>query len=361
MRFLLPLVAVFLAIPANAAWTNAQSMYTEDGVEIGTDSRVFALFAMLNGLGFDDDTERGPAPLHKPLHASARDKARGNLGRGGGAMQALEAVIQKNPVERDRYTAAVLELGPAPNFDDAKATSPLAKAIAGPLRDWYNEEGGAGIQRLITDDAKPTQKKLLPMLDKAVKATTALVRLGDKQDQLLDDSGAQGRVVVVINDLDAHSTIQRETKGDVTYIVVGPSAGDNDDQALATAVVAAYARTLVAREAPKGAKPGSLADSTKLTKAKLDDKTYATELLACAFARQVRGNQQCVASPIASEPVAVDALNVLAPRVDAFSKDTSVLSASVEKLLEAPPPAPPPDEPKKEEPKKEEPKKGKKK
>ena len=333
---------------ARAEWSNAQSMYTEDGVEIGTDARVFALFAMLNGLGYDDDTERGPAPLHRPLHTNARTKARANLGRQGPGMKALELVIGKNPVERDAYVAAVLELGPAPNFDDKAATSPLAKAIAAPMRDWYNEEGGAGILRLVADEAKPTQKRLLPLLDKAVKATTALVRLGDKQDQLLDDSGAVGRVVVIINELDAHSTVQREQKGDVTYVVVGPVAGDADDARIQNAAVTAYARTLVAREAPKGAKPGSLADASKLTAraggAKLDDKAYATELLACAFARQVRGKDaSCVGSPVERDAAFTDALTVLAPRVDAFAKDTAVLSASVETLLAPPPPAPAPE------------------
>src|SRR3954469_21109179 len=114
---------------AHADWSNAQSLYTEDGVEIGVDGRVFAVFAMLNGLGFDDDTQRGPAPLHRPLHASARTKARQNLGRPGPGMKALEAVLDKNPLDASAYAAAALELGPAPNFDEKGATSSLAKAI----------------------------------------------------------------------------------------------------------------------------------------------------------------------------------------------------------------------------------------
>jgi hypothetical protein len=317
----------FVATPAMAQW-QPQSLYTEDGVEVGVDGRVFTLFAMLNALGFDDDSARGPAPVRKPLHAAARTKARQNLGRPGPSLKALDGVLAKNPLERSAYVAAVLELGPAPNFDD-KGASALGKAIAGPMRDWFNEEGGAGILKIVAEEAKPQQKKLLPLLDKAVKQTHALVRLGDKQDQLLDDSGAQGRVSVVLNDLDAHSTLQRVQRGDVTYLVVGPSAGEPDEKGLVTGVVAAVARTLVSREAPKGAKAGGLAG---------EDKNKATELLACGFMQKVRGRDAaCVGSPLESDTASAEALKVLAPRIDAFASDSAVLSASVEKLLEPAP------------------------
>ena len=243
-------VVTFAAAPASAQW-QAQSLYTEDGVEIGVDGRVFTLFAMLNALGFDDDTSRGPPPVRKPLHSSGRAKARQNLGRPGPSLKAMEAVLGKNPLERSAYITAVLELGPAPNFDD-KGAGAVGKSIAGPMRDWFNEEGGAGILKVVAEEAKAKQKKMLPLLDKAVKQTHALVRLGDKQDQLLDDTGAQGRVSVVLNDLDAHGTVQRVQRGDVTYIVVGPAAGEADEKLLVNGVVAAVARTLVVREAAKG-------------------------------------------------------------------------------------------------------------
>lgn len=333
-----------LASEARAQWTNAQSLYTEDGVEVGVDGRVFALFAMLNGVGFDDDSLRGPAPVKKPLHTSARQKARQNLGRPGPALKAFDALLAKNPLDLQAYVAAVLELGPAPNFED-KDASPLAKALAGPMRDWFNEEGGAQILRVVGEEAKPAQKKLLPLLDKAVKGATSVVRLGDAQDQLLDDTGAQGRVVLVLNELDSHGGVQRVQRGDVTYLVAGPPAVEADEAAILDAVVAAYARTLVVREANKSAKAGSLADTAALAPATrtavVDEKGYATELLACAFLRQVRGKDaRCAASPLAADPAAAAALDVLAPRIDAFAKDTTVLGAAIDKLLEAAPAAP---------------------
>src|SRR5689334_864675 len=110
MRSLFVALVLALSAPAaNAQWS-AQNLYTEDGVEIGVDSRIFTLFAMLNGLGFDEDTLRGPAPLHRPQYASGRVKARQNLGRPGPSLKALDAVLAKNPVEKPALIAAVLEL-----------------------------------------------------------------------------------------------------------------------------------------------------------------------------------------------------------------------------------------------------------
>lgn len=348
----LSLAAIVLvgAAPAAAQWSNVQSLYTEDGVEIGVDTRVATMFVMLNGLGFDGDTLLGPLPLERPRHTKARERARQSLGRPGAALKALGAVIDKNPRPRADYLAAALELGAAPNLD-AKAGSSLANAIAGPMRDWLNEEGGAQVVKLVGEELKPEQKRLLPLVDKPVKATTALVRLGDAQDQLLDDSGAQGRVVLVVNELDAHGTLARIQRGEVTAVVMGPSRGAADDEAAINAVVAAYARTLVGRDAAKAAKAGTLVDARqKLSdgaRAAIgDDKAFAAELLACAFLRQVRGaGAVCAGSPLAGEPAADEALAVLAPRIDAFAKDSAALSAGIDKLLEAAPPAAPPPPP----------------
>lgn len=348
---LFALCALSLSAPAVAQWSNVQSLYTEDGVEVGIDSRVATLFVMLNALGFDVDTLVGPAPLERPQHTKARERARASLSRPGAALKALGAVIDKNPKPREEYLAAALELGPAPNFE-IKGGSPLARAIAEPMRDWLNEEGGAQLLKLVGEEVKPAQKKLLPLLDKAVKATTALVRLGDAQDQLLDDTGAQGRVVVVQNELDAHGTLQRVARGEVTFVVAGAPRTAEDDERVVSAAVAAYARTLVGRDAAK-AKPGSLADvrgklSDKAKGALPDDKAFVTELLACAFMRQVRGaSAVCAGSPLAGEAAADEALAVLAPRIDAFAKDSAPLSAAIDKLLEpapAAPAAPPVDE-----------------
>jgi hypothetical protein len=345
MRPIAVIALLLVAPPAAAQWGNAQSLFTEDGVEIGIDGRLSALFAVLNALGYDDDSLRGPLPLRRPQHAQARVRARSSFGRSGGGAKAVDEVLRKNPLELAAYVRAALELGPAPNFEAAKDASPLAKALAEPLREWLNEEGGSQVVRLVAEEAKPAQKKLLPALDKAVKATTGIVRLGDAQDQLLDDSGPSGRVVLVLNELDAHGTLHVAQRGDVSFVVAGPMSGEKDEQAIAHAVTLAYARTLVRREAERVAKPGTLLDVKGKLKAPLDEKELAVELLACAFMRQVRGPAPCIGSPLDGDAAAEEALVVLQPRVDAFAKTSAVLSAAIEQLLEAAAPAPTPEPP----------------
>jgi hypothetical protein len=343
--FVVVMTLVSLAAPARAQWS-AQSLFTEDGVEVGVDARVFALFAMMNGIGFDADERLGPAPLFRPQYSAARAKIRQSLGRRGSSQKALEEVIAKNPQPIGDYLAAALELGPPPSFDAPKGASPLAKAIAGPMGEWFADEGGAGTLRIAAEEVKPTQKRLLPALDKAIKATTKLIRLGDAQDQLLDDSGPQGKVVVVINELDRHGTYQIVTRGDATYVVTGSLEAAHDARVVHAATLA-YARTLVSRDVQKIG-PGTLADGLlgkldERAKGKLsNDKAAAAELLACAFTRKVHAGVQtaCMDSPIAAQ-TGLDAgtHEALAARVDAYAGTTAALSVALPDLLAPIPPA----------------------
>lgn len=343
------LLALFLAAPATAQW-NAQSLFTEDGVEVGLDARVFALFSMFNGIGYDVDDRLGPAPLFRPQYSAARTKIRQNLGRRGSALKALEDVLAKHPLPVEDYVVAALELGPPPSFD-AKGKSPLAQALATPMAEWFGDEGGAGLMRIVAEEVKPTQKRVLPALDKSIKATTKLIRLGDAQDQLLDDSGPQGRVIVVVNELDRHRRLQIVKQGDVTYVVTGALEASSDE-AVVNAATLAYSRTLVWREAQKigvgtlGEVRGKLDDKTKARFE--DEKAVAAELLSCAFMKKVRGAAQCADSPLAGQPGVDEALAALAPRVDAYAGTSAALSAALAELLAPlpppPPAAPPPDE-----------------
>ena len=356
--FVVGLVVAAAAFPARAQWSSA-SVFTEDGVELGVEPRIFALFAILNGAGYDHETIRGPLPLERPKFSATREKLRQNMGRS--TSKELVALIDKHPAPVQDYVAAVLELGPAPRFDDKAATSPLAKALAVPLREWFNEEGGSALLRNANEEARVAQKRLLPGLDAAIKGTTKLVRLGDASDQLLDDTvGATGRVAVVLNDLDAAGTLfVLQAPGSVTGIVTGPSRGTDDDNAVLDAAVFAYAKTLVAAETAKVAAAGTLIEGfTKLAaptrKALVDDKDYARTLLACTVAREIR-KRPVPCGALDKDPEAQAALALMAPRMNSFATTTALLSAAMGDLL-APAPVLPPEptapEPPKEEPKK---------
>jgi hypothetical protein len=327
---------------ANAQWSNA-SVFTEDGVELGVEPRIFALFALMNSVGYDKETVLGPQPLERPLFSAAREKLRQNLGR---STSKDLAELFRTPGSVKTYVDAVLELGPAPRFTVSETASPLARSLAGPLREWFNEEGGAALLRNANEDARATQTRLLPALAQAVGDVTKTVRLGDASDQLLDGGASQGRVAVVLNDLDAHGVLFSVVAADTTGIISGPSRGDGDDVRIVDAATLAYARTVVAGEAEKLATAGTLAEghprllaSTKEHFA--TEKAYARELLACAVARQVRARP--VACPTLEEdPEASAALALMAPRVAAYASTQALLSAAITELLALPAPPPPP-------------------
>jgi hypothetical protein len=370
MRRLLPAaffrltVAAVAAVPfvagaAQAQWSSA-SVFTEDGVELGVEPRIFALFALMNSVGYDKESLFGAGPLERPVYAAAREKLRQNLGRS--SSKELADLFAKNPGTVQDYVDAVLQLGPAPKFDDKAATSPIARALAGPLREWFNEEGGSALLRNANEEARAAQKRLLPPLAKAIGDVTATVRLGDAADQLLDGGGAEGRVAIVLNDLDAHGAFLIVSSGDTTGIVTGPSRGEDDDARVLDAATLAYARTVVAGEAAKAAVAGTLLEGharlTEATKSALPtEKLYARDLLACAVAREVR-TRPVACGALDNDPEAKAALELIAPRMAAYARTTALLSAALGELLAPPPPPPPPPEPP---PPEEEPKRKKKK
>ena len=58
---LILVVAISLSsAPALAQWGSTSSLYTQDGVEVSIDPRVFSVFAMLNALGC-----AGTAPMRR--------------------------------------------------------------------------------------------------------------------------------------------------------------------------------------------------------------------------------------------------------------------------------------------------------
>lgn len=342
------------AAPAAAQWSSA-SVFTDDGVELGIEPRVFAVFALLNEAGYDKETVFGPAPLERPLYTPIREKLRANLSRNSN--KAVADLVAKYPGSVGSYIDAVLELGPAPRFDDKTARSPLAKALAPVLREWFNEEGGGALLRNANAELMEKQKKLLPTVNKAIKAANGIVRLGDASDQLLDDAGAQGRVALAMNELDAHGVLSVHVAGDTTGIFVGPFAGESDEKAAVDAVVFHFAQTLVVGEVARVDAAGTLLAghervSPATKKAFASPKDWGRGLLGCAVAREVLA-RAATCHGLTGDAESDAALALLAPRLKEFAPTTALFSAALPDLLSAPPPpppvepTPPPEEPRK--------------
>ena len=341
------LIAVFalsLAPGANAQWSSA-SVFTDDGVEIGVEPRVFAVFALLNGAGYDKETVFGPAPLERPGYSQTREKLRANVGRSSN--KPIFDLIAANPGTVEQYIEAALQLGPAPRFDATAATSPLAKALAPALREWFNEEGGSSLVRNANEEVKGIQKHLLPIIDKAVKGVGRMVRLGDVSEQLLDDAGAQGRVALMLNELDAHGARTIHIVGDTTGVFVGPFRGTDDETAAVDAVIFAFTNTMIVGEVNKLETKGTLADGYDtvldvVKKTWTTPKDWSRALLACAVSREVLARAAACPGLVGDARSDV-AMALIAPRLKEFAPTTTLFSAALPDLLAAPPPPPPPE------------------
>jgi hypothetical protein len=335
---------VLSATPAAAQWSTS-SVFTDDGVEIGVEPRLFALFALLNEAGYDKETVLGGEPILRPKFSEVREKLRGNMGRS--VNKPLVEIVDKNPAPIAVYIDAVLQLGPAPRFDDKAATSPLAKALAPFIREWYNEEGGSSHLRNAVEAARETQKRLLAPTNTAIVAATKLVRLGDASEQLLeDDGGAQGRVALVLNDLDAHGALLVVQAKDTAGIIAGPFRNADDETKALDAVVFAYANTLVAAEVAKVNADGTLLATfdtvSPTTKAAYGDaKAWGKALMSCAVSREVLA-RAATCGALAGDAASDAALALIAPRMHEFAPTTALFAAALPELLAAPPPPPPP-------------------
>lgn len=348
-RVPLALVAVvagaLFSVSAFAQWSKGGSLFTQDGVEISVDARVFAVFAMLNGVGYDQETIHGPPPLHAPEFAEARKSARNRMGRPGTAVQTFGEVVKKHPVEASAYVDAALRMGAAPRFEVPKGAPKLTKDIAPSVGAWFNEEGGAAIYRQVAGEMTADQKRLLDPIDAVGQKLVKAARLGSDEDALLEeDAGASGRVVVVLNQLDAHGSLARVSVGDVTYVVTGPRGDKKQDRDVVNAAAVAFARTLVSRDVATHAKAGTVADlfgqlDAGAKKALGDKAGFATELVACALVRAVEKGAACTGSPLEKADVVAAAWPELDKRVQAYLKDDSLLLTTALPGILAPLPA----------------------
>lgn len=297
------LLASALAVgPATAQWSTGGSVYSDDGIEITVDPRVISTFAILNTLGYNVESNKGPPPLYRPRFSEARKAARDAMGRPGRSVKRMAKVIKKNPVEAQMYAQAATKLGPSPKFLARDDAGKIEKGISKNLRAWYNEEGGAAVVRSVQSKVGDEQKKLLKPVNKTTAAIKKVVRLGDEEDQLLDDSGPSGRVIVSLNPLDTHGSMTTVVTPEVTTVIAGPLPASGASDALLGAVAFAFAKTLVGTEVRKAAKaPGTLLDDyaklPKLLQTQMKDKAgFGTELMACAVVKVAAPKLPCVGS-----------------------------------------------------------------
>lgn len=278
LKLLTSVLAVAVATNASAAtepdWFS--SLYTGDGMELRADERIFALFAVLNAVGYDAGpvTRKDPVPkvTYHPVRSLVRARV---IGGDPDVKKAADAFLDAHPAALKKYLGYAVTAGPAPftvasknkELADLKGFEiVLARAYAG----WKLDELMGGVQ--------PEYRKALKAYLASVDVPLAKARAALK----VPDSAPPS--VMVMNLLDAHDTVRGVQGDNEVVLVVGPAEKPNVE-----GVVREYTRVIIDAAVSKKA-AGWAGGSALLKEAQLAgavDQTpadYASSLLGTALA-----------------------------------------------------------------------------
>ena len=236
LRRLVLATLLLVAAPAAAQGDWTSSLYSEGGVELRADERVFTLFAALNALGYDEAPVTRLYPVARRDFDPVRRKVRDAVRLEPALREKFEAFFDKNPLPVRAYTAYALTLGSAPTFAQEKPVAAELNRLKGfevLLAELY---ASANLATLFAE-VGPSQRDALKRYSGAIDAPLKKVRELMKSPEI-DESP---RVVLVVNVLDARGAGLGVGLKDEIWLVVGPSGGEPD----LGAIVKAFARVLV--------------------------------------------------------------------------------------------------------------------
>src|SRR5439155_13112830 len=112
--------ACLLATAPQGDWF--ASLYTGEGIELRADERVFALFAMLNAVGYDMGPVTRKEPVPKVLYHPVRQAVRARvIGTEPEVRKAADAFLDAHPLPLKRYLQYAVNVSPPPFAAAAKA------------------------------------------------------------------------------------------------------------------------------------------------------------------------------------------------------------------------------------------------
>lgn len=212
-----------LVLPAVASAQDwASSVYSEGGIELRIDERIFTLYAALNELGLDDAPVSRRDPLPKREFDTVRRQVRDVIVMAPDLRAKFEAFFDKHPLPLRAYVGYALSLGDAPEFKPAgkaPAGSEGLKGFEALLAEFYGAGRIKEIVARLTDTQREALKRFSPAVDAPVNEIRAALKskTGDDAPQ----------VVVVVNLLDGRGSSHGIAVDDEIYLVVGPEASGN--------------------------------------------------------------------------------------------------------------------------------------
>jgi hypothetical protein len=249
LRLTTALAAVSLLVPATAGAAGAgdwaSSLFSEGGVEVRADERVFTLFALFNAMGMNDAPILRKDPILKREYDPVRQRVRDLLRIDPKLRPEIEAFFDAHPHAIRTYIAFVLAVGNAPNFEvkgelpkEAAGLKGFEKLLA---RFYASSKIGVLFER-ETAAQRETLKQFAALVDAPILKARELLRNPETDDS--------PRLVLVVNLLDGRGSGYGVGFPNETYLVVGPLGAEAD---IAPAVKA-FARVSTQQAAEKGYK-----------------------------------------------------------------------------------------------------------
>lgn len=212
------------------------SLYTGEGIELRADERVFALFAVLNAVGFDQGPVSRKEPVPKVNYHPVRQQVRSRVIGGDPEVRKLaDDFLDKHPMALRSYLHYAIHgvpppfaAPPKPKEKDKELTdlkgfeAVLAKAWTG----WKLDE----LMGTVQGEYRKALKGYLSAIDAPLVNARKILKVPDNGPQSL----------LVVNLLDANDTVRGVMGEGEIVLVVGPSEKPNVEGLLRE-----YARVLI--------------------------------------------------------------------------------------------------------------------
>ncbi|MGI5861954.1 MAG: hypothetical protein ACOX6T_07825 [Myxococcales bacterium] len=312
-------VLALLALPATsrAAQDWFASLYTNEGIEMRADERIFALYAALNAMGYDEApvTRRFPVPARE-MHP-VRLKVREALTVDRALAEKLDAFFTEHPETADVYGRHALTLRGPPTFEPSADSSAALRGIEPLLAEVYSSGKLADLFGQVQDEYRSVLKGYHAVIDGPVLEVRRLLKM--KEDE-------PPRVTLVINLLDGRGSAFSGLVGEDLYVVLGPST-EPDLYSLVKEVARAKLAPVAASKAGTSKVLRDIAAAVGAKSA----ADFATEVFARAFAAAVVKPPEDKLAEIAAGGYHA-ALDVY-PLIDKFVSSGSTLESFVAENL----------------------------
>ncbi len=216
--------------PAQGDWF--ASLYTGEGIELRADERVFALFAMLNAVGYDTGPVTRKEPVPKVLYHPVRQQVRQRvIGGDAEVRKAADSFLDAHPLALRHYLAYAASAAPPPFTAGAKAKelqdlkgleAVLAKAWSG----WKLDE----LMGTVQGEYRKVLKSYLSSIDAPMQKARDILKV--------PEGGLPS--VLVVNLLDAQNEVRGVQTDSELVLVVGPADKPNVE-----GLIREYARVTV--------------------------------------------------------------------------------------------------------------------